>query len=149
MKRNKWSFQLLPNVPGIVGNGFRMDTAAQDIEDEVNAALPYHFRFHKVGKLVIGLGVPSNPQKDYLEVLGVATKQYPDFDLRAYKALAEEEKKMALRKVTLEVFAWLSSNFVDAQCFVSATEKLNWANQALLPTTMSVTPPAGQEPRRP
>ncbi len=31
-----WKFQLLPSQRGILGNGFRMDSVGQLVEDEVN-----------------------------------------------------------------------------------------------------------------
>jgi len=38
-KTNKWSFQLLPNTPNVLGKGFRVDPVTQALEDEVNDAL--------------------------------------------------------------------------------------------------------------
>ncbi|HRQ88545.1 MAG TPA: hypothetical protein PLA50_07095 [Bacteroidia bacterium] len=127
-KSNKWSFQLLPNTPNVLGKGFRVDTTTQAIEDEVNAALPYYFKFHKISKLVIRLG-PKEGERDYQEHIGVAQKYYPDFDILDYASLDSSAKIKAMRRIILDVFDWLITNFEDADCFKIATEKLNWSEQ--------------------
>lgn len=110
----------------MLGIGFRVDPLTQEIEDEVDNALPYHFRFHKVSKLVIKLG-PKDGEKDYVEGLGVALKHYPDFNVNEYKEMNESKKTETMRTIILEVFDWLIENYEDAQCFVAAKEKLKWS----------------------
>ena len=119
-------FQLLPNTRGVLGVGYRVDPITQSIEDEVDNALPYRLRFHKISKLVIALG-PAKNEKDYIEALGVAQKQYPDFDIYAYKAMSDAEKITTMRRVILEVFDWLIVNFQDSDCFRITKEKLKWS----------------------
>jgi hypothetical protein len=122
---NKWSFQILPLTPGVLGKGYRVDSITQTIEDEVNDALPYFFRFHKISKLVIGLG-PKQKERDYHEIGGVAQKHYPDFDVHKYATLSNEEKVVAMRRIVMEVFDWLIATFDDSQCFQTAKRGLNW-----------------------
>ncbi len=149
-KSNKWSFQLLPNTPGVLGKGFRVDPITQVIEDEVNEALPYYFKLHKIGKFVIRLG-PKEGERDYHEHSGVAQKYYPDFDVYHYNELNPEAKIKAMRGIILEVFDWLIATFGDAQCFKTANEKLKWSEQAvapnhsLPPTLNSASPVRGSE----
>lgn len=125
MARNKWSFQLLPNTRDLLGTGYRIDEVGQAVENEVNEALPYYFRFHKIGKLVIGLG-PNQKEKDYVELLNVAQKQCPGFDLLRYRDSDRSEKERMLKRTIYEVFDWLTAHFDDADCFRTAKEKLNW-----------------------
>lgn len=127
-KSNKWSFQLLPNTPGVLGKGFRVDPVTQAIEDEVNEALPYYFKFHKIGKLVIRLG-PKEGERDYHEHIGVAQKYYPDFDVHHYDTLSADDKEVVMRGIILEVLDWMIANFDDADCFKTAKERLKWSEQ--------------------
>lgn len=123
--RPKWAFQLLPNIPEVLGKGFRVDLDTQAIEDEVNAVLQHKFGFHGISKLVIRLG-PKEGERDYHEHIGVAQKYYPDFDIYTYRDLSSEEKKVLMRGIVLEVFDWLNSHFEDAQCFEKARKDLGW-----------------------
>ena len=123
--RPRWAFQLLPNKPGVLGKGFRVDPDTQAIEDEVNKVLQCKFNFHGISKLVIRLG-PKDGEKDYHEHISVAQKYYPDFDVRTYKGLNPSEKEELMRRIILEVFVWLISNFEDAQCFEKAIRDLDW-----------------------
>ena len=100
---NKWSFQLLPNTLDVLGKGGLVDSTTQAIEDQVNEALPYYFKFHKIGKLVIRLGFKQG-ERDYYEVLGVAQKYYPAFDIHHYASLEDGEKVATMRRIILEVF---------------------------------------------
>ena len=102
-----------------------MDDVGFSVEKEVNFALPYYFKFHKISKLVIALGKKEG-SKDYFEVLGVAKKQYPNFDLEEYKKMTDDEKLKTLREITIEVFDWLIANFSDSQCFEAAKQNLKW-----------------------
>ena len=122
---NKWSFQLLPNTPSVLGKGCRVDPTTQSIEDEVNEALPYYFKFHKISKLVIRLGQKEG-ERDYHEFDGVAQKYYPDLDVHQYAGLSDEEKVATMRRIILEVFDLLITKFEDAQCFQTAKLNLNW-----------------------
>src|SRR5262245_17642492 len=124
--RPKWAFQLLPNTPDVLGKGFRVDPVTQELEDEVNAVLQRKFGFHGVSKLVVLLG-PRVGEKDYHEHDGVAQKCYPGFDVGAYRDLDADQKRSYMKAVVLEVFAWLTSNFQDAQCFERARTDLGWA----------------------
>ena len=121
--RPKWAFQLLPNTPGILSKGYRVDADTQAIEDEVNAVLQRSFGFHGVRKLVIRLG-PKEGERDYHEHIGVAQKHYPDFDIYAYECMSSEAKNALMRSIVLEVFEWLISQFDDANCFKEAIDEL-------------------------
>ena len=123
--RPKWAFQLLPNTPGVLGKGFRVDPDTQEIEDEVNTVLQCKFNFHGISKLVIRLG-QKDEEKDYYEHSNVAQKYYPDFDIHSYNELSSNEKKKLLKNIIIDVFNWLSSNFEDAQCFQKVQQDLNW-----------------------
>ena len=125
--RNRWGFQLLPSTRDILAKGFRVDAVTQEIEDEVDNALPYHFRFHKISKLVIRLGKKEEEEKDYFEHIGVAQKYYPDIDLKEYKEMTDEKKIETMKRIITEVFDWLIENFEDSQCFQEAKTKLNWS----------------------
>jgi hypothetical protein len=100
------------------------------VENEVNDALRYPFRFHKVNKIVLCLGPGQPNARDYVELLGVGHKQWPDFDLGAYVAMNEQEKVEALRSIVLATFDWLESNFDDAQFVAIGRKNLAWAHAA-------------------
>ncbi len=123
--RAKWAFQLLPNTPGILGKGFRVDEITQTIEGEVNSVLQCKFNFHGISKLVIRLG-PKEGERDYHEHTGVAQKYYPDFDIHSYKDLNDKEKQDVMKSIIKNVFEWLLDNFDDAQCFENAQKDLGW-----------------------
>lgn len=123
--RPKWAFQLLPNNPGILGKGYRVDPDTQSIEDEVNAVLQRKFGFHGISKLVIRLG-PKDGERDYYEHTGVAQKYYPGFDIHTYSELNSDKKKTLMRGIILEVFDWLITSFEDAQIFDKARKDLGW-----------------------
>lgn len=108
--RPKWAFQLLPNTPGVLGKGFRVDSDTQALEDEVNAVLQRKFGFHGISKLVIRLG-PKDGERDYHEFDGVAQMYYPNFDVYAYSSLSAEQKMQVMRGIVLEVFGWLTTHF--------------------------------------
>jgi hypothetical protein len=113
----------------VLGKGYRVDPGTQAIEDDVNEALPYYFRFHKISKLVIRLGQKEG-EPDYHEIAGVAQKYYPDFDVYSYVGLSECEKVVIMRGIILTVFDWLIATFEDAQCFALAKSKLDWHQPA-------------------
>ena len=121
-----WKFQLLPSRRDFLGIGFRMDEVGQAFEREVNDALRYPFNFHKVNKLVLELGPIDPPKKDYRELLGVAIKQCPCFDLERYKTMSDSERLQALRSQTIQVFEWLQANFEDAQFVEVGLRNLGW-----------------------
>lgn len=124
--RPKWAFQLLPNEPGVLSKGYRVDPQTQEIEDEVNALLQCRFDFHGISKLVICLG-PKKGKEDYSEWQGVAQKQYPNFDIHLYASLNNEDKAAVMHKIILQVFDWLISNFEDASIFKKVRSQLGWA----------------------
>ena len=123
----KWKFQLMPNTRDLLGVGFRMDAVGESVEIEVNDALPYQFRFHRVSKVVLCLGPTPKPEPDYTEQLGVALKQMPAFDIRDYATSSEDRRIAQLRSVVLEAFAWFETQFTDAQFIGLAKAKLPWA----------------------
>src|SRR5690242_3028962 len=127
--RPKWAFQLLPNTPDVLGKGFRVDPDTQALEDEVNAVLQHKFGFHGVSKLVIRLG-PKDGERDYHESHGVAQKHYPAFDVHSYGSLNTDQKRQVMRGIVLDVFAWLTTHFEDAQCFEKARTDLGWPTVA-------------------
>ncbi|NRB81896.1 MAG: hypothetical protein HRU38_25110 [Saccharospirillaceae bacterium] len=124
--RNRWGFQLLPVKPGVLAIGYRVDPLTQSIEDEVDNALPYHFRFHKISKLVILLG-PNKENPQYIESNGIAKYGYQGFDVDYYLKLNESEKAKHIQGIILEVFKWLIENYDDSNCFEEALTKLNWS----------------------
>ena len=123
--RPKWAFQLLPNTPGILGKGFRVDETTQAIENEVNSVLQCKFNFHGISKLVISLG-PREGKKDYHEHIKIAQKYYPDFDIHSYREMNEEDKIELMKGIINTVFEWLLNNFDDAKCFEKAKRDLGW-----------------------
>jgi hypothetical protein len=92
-----------------------MDAIGESVEREVNDALPYPFKFHKVNKIVVCLGPTPEAERDYVELLGVGLKQWPEFNLSQYVSLSDSEKTEALRRVVTQTFAWLLDTFPDAQ----------------------------------
>lgn len=127
--RPRWAFQLLPNTPGVLGKGFRVDAETQALEDEVNAVLQRKFGFHGISKLVIRLG-PQEDARDYHEAHGVAHKHHPAFDVHSYNSLDPGQKRQVMRGIILEVFAWLTTHFEDARCFEQALADLGWPTAA-------------------
>ncbi len=121
-----WKFQLLPARPDFLGVGWRMDSAGQEFEKSVNDALRYPFRFHKINKLVLQLGLTEPPKQDYVELLGVAIKQCPRFNLEHYCGLSNQERLEVLRLQTTQVFAWLQATFPDAQFIDVGVRNLGW-----------------------
>jgi hypothetical protein len=125
----RWKFQIRPNQRDIVALGFRMDTVGERVEREVNAVLPYPFKFHRVNKIVVCLGVSLADEKDYIEQLGVGLKQWLEFDLRAYVASIEAEKIQMLRCAIRGTFDWLEKSFSDAQFVAIAKNRLDWLQE--------------------
>ncbi|MBA6231375.1 MULTISPECIES: hypothetical protein [unclassified Colwellia] len=117
---SQWKFQLLPSKKDAlgVGEGFRMDSVAEQIEREMNEALPYRFKFHKIGKIVIWLG-PRNDQEDYVEQMGVSLKLYENFCADSYIKSSDEQKQELLKVIIRNVFNWFSDNFDDSEFFVT------------------------------
>jgi hypothetical protein len=64
MAASRWKFQIMPYQRDVVARGFRMDAVGEAVEREVNEALPYPFKFHKVNKIVICLGPAPADEKD-------------------------------------------------------------------------------------
>ena|SRR5271166_390267 len=126
MAASRWKFQIKPNQRDVVARGFRMDAVGEAVEREVNGALSYPFRFHKVNKIVVCLGPDPASEKDYVEVLGVGLKQWPEFNLKHYLSLSETEKTSALRHVVTQTFDWLVNTFPDAQFVEAAKVRLGW-----------------------
>jgi hypothetical protein len=103
-----------------------MDEVGTAFERQVNNVLRYPFRFHKVNKLVLELGATTPPKKDYVELLGVALKQCPTFDLDRYAFALDAERQDMLKTQTIQVFSWLVKNFPDAQFAKAALVNLGW-----------------------
>jgi hypothetical protein len=103
-----------------------MDDVGIAFESQVSDALRYPFRFHKVNKLVLELGATSPAKKDYVELLGVAVKQCPNFDLDRYSFAHNIERQEMLKEQTMQVFRWLMENFPDAQFAEAALDNLGW-----------------------
>ena len=122
-----WKFQLLPHVPDVIGRGYRMDPIGQAIDQEVNDALPYRFRFHKISKIVLVLGPGSMLDSIYTEALGVAQKVVPSFDLLEYARASEARKVSMLRAVIVSELQWFEQSFDDAGFIAKARAKLTWA----------------------
>jgi len=127
MAASYWKFQIKPNQRDVVARGFRMDAVGEAVEREINKALPYPFKFHKINKIVICLGAAPEGEKDYLELLGVGLKQWPEFNLQHYLSLSEAEKTWALRRAVTQTFEWLVETFPDAQFVETAKRHLGWA----------------------
>ncbi len=121
-----WKFQLLPHQPDVVRPGYRMDAVGTSLEREVNSALPYRFRFHKISKIVLVLSHGTLHEQDYTEQLGVATKVIPDFSLRDYVKSTSQRKIETLKSAISSEFAWFEENFEDAQFIHNARRKLGW-----------------------
>jgi len=122
-----WKFQLLPQTSDVVATGYRMDSVGQQVEDEVNDALPYRFRFHKITKIVLLLGPGDIQTAPYAELSGVAQKVVADFDLSKYSRSSDEKKRSLLRELVISQFNWLEENFDDAGFVALARAKLTWA----------------------
>ena len=122
-----WKFQLLPHEKDIVAHGYRMDAVGEAVEREVNDALPYRFRFHKISKVVLILGPGSIQHSLYSEALGVAQKVVPSFSLAEYVAASEPERVAMLRRVIAGEFRWFEQSFADAAFIAKARGRLSWA----------------------
>lgn len=103
-----------------------MDNVGEEVEQSVNDAIRYPFNFHGINKIVIRLGPVATETPDYIELLGVGRKQYPNFDARRYILLSEYERRDLLFEVVKSVFAWFLLNFDDADFVKIATQKLGW-----------------------
>lgn len=104
-----------------------MDSVCDAVADEVNDALRYPFKFHKVNKIVLCLGEGPIKEADYVEQLGVGLKQWREFDLDWYRQQDSSGKIDALRIVVRDTFDWLESTFNDAQFVAIARRNLSWA----------------------
>lgn len=123
---SQWKFQFLPNEKGVIGVGYRMDEVGKEVENRINDALSYPFKFHGVNKIVVGLGPSPVQTRDYIELEGVAKKQYPDFSASDYNMQTEEERRQQLYSIAREVFGWIALNFDDASFVHKAAAKLDW-----------------------
>ena len=119
---SQWKFQLLPNEPGVIHVGYRMDAIGQKIEDEVNDALRYPLGFHGVNKIVLCLGQTATFEGNYVELGGVGQKQYDDFDASEYRGMSDDEKAKKIKGVVLETFDW----FEDAEFVKTGRKNLGW-----------------------
>ena len=122
-----WKFQVISNRPDFIAKGRLMDEACEVVASEVNDALRYPFRFHKVNKIVVCLGSGPLNEPDYIEQLGVGLKQWPDFDLERYKELDFDAKVEAIRSVVVSTFDWLEGSFDDAEFVSIGRANLGWA----------------------
>jgi hypothetical protein len=123
----QWKFQIISNRPGFIGKGRLMDSVCDAVADEVNDALRYPFKFHKVNKIVLCLGEGPIKEADYVEQLGVGLKQWREFDLDWYRQQDSSGKIDALRTVVRDTFDWLESTFNDAKFVAIARRNLSWA----------------------
>ena len=124
---SRWKFQIMPNLPDIVGKRYRMDLVCDEVEAQVNEAMPFPLKFHGVVKVVVALGPDPHPVEDYRELLGVAKKQWPDFDLHGYAAMTDSVKRETLRAVVCATFNWFQQSHADAFFVVRARERIAWA----------------------
>jgi hypothetical protein len=124
----QWKFQLCPNEKDSLGKGFRIDPIGQGVEDEVNDALRYPFKFHGVNKLVIRLGPAARSCKDYIEHAGVGTKQYPSFSSAEYLNASDGEKRIIMEDITKDVFRWILAEFDDVEFVHKAIANLGWSD---------------------
>ena len=124
--KNRWNFQLLPTMPHVVAKGYRMDAVGEQVEKEVNDALPGYLKFHGVNKIVLKLGPNIENVPDYVEILGVGSKQWPDFDLQRYVDTNEAEKRRMLCETIVGFFAWIERSFNDAVFVRGARSKVPW-----------------------
>ncbi len=124
----QWKFQLCPNEKDSLGNGFRVDPIAQAVEDEINDALRYPFKFHGVNKIVIRFGPSLKSEKDYHEHIGVGIKQYPDFSTVDYLASSDNEKRVIMEEISKDVFRWLMAEFDDTEFLDEAIKNLGWTD---------------------
>lgn len=122
----QWKFQLCPHQKDVIGIGFRMDPIGQKVENEVNDALRYPFRFHGVNKIVVKLGKSPVDSPDYVEMAGVGVKQYPDFCAQSYLQKSDEERREELIQISKSVLGWFLHNFDDAEFARKAAERLEW-----------------------
>jgi hypothetical protein len=104
-----------------------MDPIGQAIDQEVNDALPYRFRFHGISKLVLILGPGTMQDKVYDESLGVAQKVVQSFDLLVYAQASDAQKVSMLRAAIVAELGWFEQNFEDASFIAKARAKLTWA----------------------
>lgn len=138
----QWKFQLCPNEKDRLGSGYRLDPVGQAFENRVNDALKHPFRFHRVNKIVIRLGPTDARERDYVELLGVGQKQYPEFSYDHYIAASPQEREQMLMAITKGVFSWLLMKFEDSQFVEKAARNLGWLD---LP---SPRPPKGHLRRK-
>jgi hypothetical protein len=123
----QWKFQITSNRPDFIAKGRLMDSVCDGVAGEVNDALRYPFKFHKVNKIVVRLGEGPVQEPDYVEQLGVGLKQWRDFDLDSYQKLDAPAKIAAIRNVVLRTFEWLEQTFDDAQFVAIGRMNLAWA----------------------
>ena len=122
----QWKFQLCPNMKHAVAFGYRLDEVGEAVEREVNDAIKYPLKFHGVKKIVVRLGPSSVKTPDYIELLGVGKKQYPNFNAEAYLAMSELQRRSQLLDISKSVFKWLVTNFEDADFALKAGERMGW-----------------------
>lgn len=103
-----------------------MDAVGEEVEEQINSAFSYPFNFHGVNKIVVRLGPSLIETPDYVEILGVGKKQYPNFCASDYKAKSDDERRSELLSVAKAVFEWLDQNFEDAEFVRKAASKLDW-----------------------
>ncbi|NRA30134.1 MAG: hypothetical protein HRU11_07705 [Parvularculaceae bacterium] len=103
-----------------------MDDVGEEVERIVNDALRYPFHFHGINKIVVRLGPSPNNAPDYIELMGVAKKQYTAFSADEYVGLAEERRRRELILIVQSVFDWLLEEFEDAEFIKAAQQNLGW-----------------------
>ena len=113
-------------MPHVVAKGYRMDAVGEQVEKEVNDALPGYLKFHGVNKIVLKLGPNIENDPDYVEILGVGSKQWTDFDLQRYVDTNEAEKRRMLCETIVGFFAWIERSFNDASFVRGARSKVPW-----------------------
>lgn len=122
----QWKFQIYPAQPDLLGHKFAIDSTTQEFADQVNSALRYPFRFHKVNKLCICIGPSLTPRPEYKELLGVSDKHCPNFSLSEYVGLSAKQRTLRLEAITKEVFHWLLKNFDDANFILVGARNMGW-----------------------
>ena len=63
---------------------------------------------------------------DYIEILGVGSKQWTNFDLQRYVNASEAEKRRMLCENIVRFFGWIERRFNDAAFVREARSKVPW-----------------------
>ena len=77
---------------------------------------------------MIRFGPSPTPEKDYVEQIGVGTKQYPDFSTAEYLSSSDDEKRAIMEEISKDVFRWFLSEFEDTNFIRKAVANLGWTD---------------------